>query len=136
MVSQNRGSVFKRTDNKANATTDTAKIDFFEIHPNFKVRVVGNGSNMTMIYLIAQPGATLREHKHPHEHLGYCLKGEGTFRIGDKTYVISKDYSFTIPPNIPHSLKITSKEEYVAIEVFSPSRPDLVRRTFKPEETK
>ena len=136
MVSQDRGSVLRRTDNKGNTTTDTTKNDFFEIHPNFKVRVVGNGSNMTMIYLIAQPGATLDEHKHPHEHLGYCLKGEGTFRIGDKTFTIRKDHSFTIPPNIPHSLKITGKEEYVAIEVFSPSRPDLLKRTFKPEETK
>ena len=135
MVSQNRGSVLRRPDNNANATTDTTKIDFFEIHPNFKVRVVGNGSNMTMIYLIAQPGATLHEHKHPHEHLGYCLKGEGTFRIGDKTYTVRKDHSFTIPPNIPHSLTITSKEVYVAIEVFSPARPDLLKKTFKPEET-
>jgi len=136
LVSQDRGGIFGRTDNKANATTDTTKIDFWEIHPNIKTRVIGNGSNMTMIYVIAQPGAAMPEHKHPHEQIGYCLKGEGTFRIGDKSYTIRKDHSFTIPPNIPHSLKITSKEEYVSIEVFSPSRPDLLRREFKPEETK
>ena len=136
MASHDKDSKSRGTNNQVTAPTDTTKLDLREVHPNFQVRVVGNGKNSTMIYVVAQPGASLGEHEHPHEQIGYCLKGGGKLTIGDKTYSINKDHSFIIPPNIPHSLTITSKEEYVAIEIFSPARPDLLKNTFKPDETK
>jgi mannose-6-phosphate isomerase-like protein (cupin superfamily) len=66
----------------------------------------------------------------------YCLQGEGTYRIGDRTALVRKDYTLLIPPNVPHSFKNTGKEDYIAIEVFSPVRPDLIRGEFSPEKLK
>jgi len=115
---------------------DTSKISFWQAHPNFNVRVAGSGERITMLYAVAHPGADSPEHKHPHEQIGYCLQGEATYRIGDKTVLVKKDYTYLIPPNVPHSSKITGKEDYVVIEVFSPSRPDLIRGEFAPEKLK
>jgi len=116
------------------AATDTSEISFWETHPNCRVRVVRNGKRMTMLYAVAQPGAEVPEHEHPHEQMGYCLQGEATFRMGGKTVLVKKGYTYLIPPNTLHSSKITGKEEYIVIEVFSPARPDLLRGEFAPEK--
>ncbi|MEM2942799.1 MAG: cupin domain-containing protein [Candidatus Bathyarchaeia archaeon] len=87
-----------------------------------------------MLYSITHPGPEIPEHKHPHEQMVYCLQGEGTYRVGGRMVPVRKDYTILIPPNMPHSFKVTSKEDYIAIEVFSPVRPDLIRGTFAPEK--
>jgi quercetin dioxygenase-like cupin family protein len=89
-----------------------------------------------MLYSITHPGSEIPEHKHPHEQIIYCLQGEGTYRVEGREVLVKKDYTLLIPPNVPHSLKKTGKEDYIAIEVFSPVRPDLIKGKFTPEKFK
>jgi quercetin dioxygenase-like cupin family protein len=115
---------------------DTSKISFWKTHPNCDVRVIGSGERITMLYSITHPGPENPGHKHPHEQMIYCLQGEGTYRVGDREVIVKKDYTLLIPPNVPHTLKKTGKEDYIAIEIFSPVRPDLIRGKFTPEKLK
>ena len=113
---------------------DTTKIDFWEPHPGSRMRVVGNGKNATLVYARLKPGSEVPEHKHPNEQIGYCLDGECTIRIGEKTYLIKKGYSWAIPQNRMHSMKISNDGEFVSVELFSPPRPDLLRKEFAPDK--
>ncbi|OGD53418.1 hypothetical protein A3K80_05360 [Candidatus Bathyarchaeota archaeon RBG_13_38_9] len=115
---------------------DTSQISLWRTHLTVDVRVVGSGERMTMLYSITHPGPPIPAHKHPNEQIVYCLQGEATYKLGDKTMFVKKDYTLLIPPNMPHSLTVSSKEDYVAIEVFSPIRPDLIRKEFTPEKLK
>lgn len=117
------------------AVTNTEQIAFWEPHSGGQLKMIGNGKNMTLAYSRIKPGAEIPEHKHPHEQLGYCLEGEASYRIGEKTFDVKKGYSIIIPANIIHSAKIIGKQEFVSIEAFSPPRPDLVRGKFAPEKT-
>lgn len=118
------------------AATDTEKLAFWEAHPGSRMRIVASGEKMTVVHAIIKPGSEIPRHSHPHEQIAYCLQGEATFWIGDKTFQIKKGYSFTIPPNLMHSGKIIGDQEYVSIEAFSPPRRDLLRGEFKPEESR
>jgi quercetin dioxygenase-like cupin family protein len=116
------------------SAVDTEKIAFWEGHPGSRMKVVGRGEKMTMVYARIKSGSDIPEHKHPQEQIAYCLQGEATFKIGDKTFLIEKGYSFLIPANTVHSGKVTSDEEYISVEAFSPPRTDLLRGEFKPEK--
>lgn len=116
------------------SAVDTAQLAFWEGHLGAHMKVVRSGEKMTMIYSRIEPGSEIPEHKHPQEQIAYCLQGEATFKIGDKTFLIKKGYSFLIPANIVHSGKITGDEEYICLESFSPPRTDLLRGEFKPEK--
>jgi quercetin dioxygenase-like cupin family protein len=48
---------------------------------------------------------------------------------------VKKGHSFLIPPNVVHSAKVGGKKEYVVVEVFSPTRPDLLKGEFAPEKS-
>jgi quercetin dioxygenase-like cupin family protein len=114
---------------------DTAEITPWETHPGCLVRVVGSGERMTMLYGKSKPGTEIPEHKHPHEQLGFCFEGQATYKIGNKTFLVKKGHSFLIPPNVVHSAKVGGKKEYVVVEVFSPTRPDLLKGEFAPEKS-
>ena len=117
------------------AVVNTEQINFWEPHPGGRLKIIGNGKNMTLAYSRIQSKAKIPEHKHPHEQFGYCLEGEARYTIGNKTYYVKKGYSIHIPANILHSAKIIGKQEFISIEAFSPPRLDLVKGKFAPEKS-
>jgi len=113
---------------------DTTKIDFWEPHPGSRMRVIGNGEHVTLVYARLKPGSDVPEHKHPSEQMGVCLQGEAIFIIDEKEFTVKEGFSWIIPENTTHSMKISEKEEFVSVELFSPPRPDLLRREFAPDK--
>ncbi len=75
----------------------------------------------------AFPNLTCTPHSHASGQITYMLKGKLKMRIGEEERIlVPGDFAY-IPPNIEHSIE--SGDEYVlALDIFSPPRPDIERR--------
>ncbi len=62
-------------------------------------------------------------HSHPHEQLGYLVKGEVTFTIGGEKRLLKVGDIWVIPGGVEHMVE-TGDVDSLAIDVFSPVRED------------
>ena len=64
-------------------------------------------------------------HHHPHEQTSYVAKGELIVYIGDEEHHLQAGDIFYVPSNVPHTVKILSKEVRL-IDNFNPIREDFL----------
>jgi len=84
------------------------------------------GQYMTLSVVDMEPGAMIPEHQHPHEQIGYMVRGGGVFRIGGQTYQVQAGQMWRIPGHTPHEV-LAGPEGLRAIDVFYPIREDMRR---------
>lgn len=72
----------------------------------------------------AEPGATVPEHSHPHEQIGFIYEGTLTCLIDDETIEVGPMEAFVIPGNKPHAFENRGDTRVFGVDVFSPARPD------------
>jgi quercetin dioxygenase-like cupin family protein len=96
---------------------------------SMKTLVYGEATLMTEFRL--SRGAVLPEHAHPHEQIGYLVRGSIKLFIGEKSKLLTAGDSWCVPSNVVHRAEIL--EDSVAIEVFSPARTEYVQYAF-PED--
>ena len=87
------------------------------------------GDEASLQHFRIEPGATVPEHDHHHEQLGFVSAGELTFLVeGDdgerEELVVGPGDSYVIPGGEPHGAENRGDEEVRGIDVFSPARPD------------
>ncbi|WP_455276848.1 cupin domain-containing protein [[Eubacterium] cellulosolvens] len=114
------------------SSINTEEVNSFRAHTGCRLRVIGNGKNITLTHCTNRAGTEIPEHKHPSEQIGYCIDGEAKLKIGDKMFHIKSGYTYVIPPDTLHSAKIMF--DFEVIEAFSPIRSDLLNKEFAPEK--
>ena len=66
-------------------------------------------------------------HSHPQEQISYVVSGELIVFIGDEQTRLGPGDMFTVPPNIPHSIRLLTK--YVRlVDTFHPIRDDFLHQ--------
>lgn len=65
-------------------------------------------------------------HTHPHEQSSYVAKGELMVFIGDEEHRLEEGDAFTVPSNVPHTVKILSPEVRL-VDSFQPIREDFLK---------
>ena len=83
-----------------------------------------HGDRTLMVEFRLQKGAVLPLHSHPHEQIGYLVKGHIRLMIGAEAHDVQQGDSWCIPGDVLHCAEII--EESVAVEVFSPVREDYL----------
>jgi quercetin dioxygenase-like cupin family protein len=83
-----------------------------------------HGNRTLMVEFKLQKDASLPMHSHPHEQIGYLVKGWIQLTIDSEVYDITPGDSWCIPGGIQHGAEIMM--DSVAIEVFSPVREDYL----------
>ena len=81
------------------------------------------GERMTMAVVDLEPNASLPEHHHENEQLGFVIKGSMEFRIGSEKRVIHAGDTYVIPSHVPHEATAGPQGATVA-DVFAPVRAD------------
>lgn len=89
------------------------------------MRVI-SGDNIMLVLNELDSRATPSLHKHGHEQMTYILTGECDFVIGDEVLKLKAGDVVPIKPNVEHSLKVTSKEPVLNLDVFYPVRQDFL----------
>lgn len=64
-------------------------------------------------------------HHHPHEQVSYVVAGELLIYIDGEPTKLGPGDMFTVPPNIPHSVKLISKHVRL-VDTFTPLREDFI----------
>ncbi|WP_254272072.1 cupin domain-containing protein [Haloarcula marina] len=82
------------------------------------------GEAMSVQHFHIDPGAAVPEHSHPHEQVGFVVKGTLTFRVGGETFVVGPGDSYVIPGGETHSAENRRDDPVTGIDVFSPPRTD------------
>jgi len=85
-------------------------------------RVV-TGERMTLAVVELEPGATVPEHKHENEQLGFVISGTITMRIGSETLELHPGDTYSIPSNVPHEAT-AGIDGSTVVDAFAPSRAD------------
>jgi quercetin dioxygenase-like cupin family protein len=70
-------------------------------------------------------GAIANVHSHPHEQIGYVIKGSLELEINGKKKNIMSGDSFYVSPNMPHG--VTALEETTVLDIFTPQREDFLK---------
>jgi quercetin dioxygenase-like cupin family protein len=81
------------------------------------------GERMTLAVIDLEPNATVPEHKHDNEQLGFVINGSITMRVGSEKRELHAGETYTIPSNVPHEAAAGS-EGATVVDVFAPLRAD------------
>jgi quercetin dioxygenase-like cupin family protein len=81
------------------------------------------GERMTLAVVDLEPDATVPEHKHENEQLGFVITGTITMRIGTEKRELHPGDTYTIPGNVPHEATAGS-EGATVVDAFAPLRAD------------
>lgn len=98
--------------------------------PGVYRRVLNTGDRTMVVEVSFENGATVPEHTHPHEQIGYLSSGRLSFQIGDEVRVLEQGDSWLVPSNVPHV--VTALAPSVAIDCFSPPREDFLPPSEQP----
>ena len=81
------------------------------------------GERMTLAVVDLEPDATVPEHKHENEQLGFVISGTLTMRIGSEERELHAGDTYTIPSNVPHEAS-AGGEGATVVDAFAPLRAD------------
>ena len=84
--------------------------------------------NMTTLGSFLPAGVIKPSHSHPEAQIYLVISGRMRVTIGNETMVLSAGDTAIVPGNVSHVTEVL--EDTMEIEVFSPARPELVRRYF------
>ncbi|WP_018248693.1 cupin domain-containing protein [Orenia marismortui] len=77
--------------------------------------------NAQIMNLVLSPGDVVPEHSVPVDVFFYIVEGKGTLQIGDEESVVEAKDIIICPPNTKMSLKADQEEEFVVLNVKTPS---------------
>lgn len=89
-------------------------------------RRVFSGEKSMMVLNELLPSAKPALHQHSHEQLTYIIQGSARFVIGNEVVDLVEGDVILVPPNVPHSMEVTSDEPVLNLDVFSPIREDYL----------
>jgi quercetin dioxygenase-like cupin family protein len=111
------------------ATTSTE--GFEPALPGIERRTLVYGQLTLATEFRMQAGSTLPLHKHPCEQTGYLVSGRMRMTIAGEQFDATRGASWCIPADVLHGAEIL--EDSVAIEIFSPVRPDYLPAADQPK---
>lgn len=102
----------------------TSDVDATEAVPGVHLSLLAAGDAMNVQRFVVEPGATVPEHQHPHEQVGYVVEGTLTFVVDGEELPCGPGDGYAIPGDEPHAAENRSDDRVVGIDVFSPPRTD------------
>ncbi len=89
-----------------------------------ELALLATGQEANIQHFRIGPGATVPEHSHPHEQLGYLMRGELAFVVDGEEVVVEAGDSYRLTGDEPHAVENGSDTVAEGIDVFSPPRTD------------
>ena len=95
-----------------------------EVEPGVHLAQLVAGEGMSVQHVRVEPGATVPEHSHHHEQVGYVYAGELTFLLADGEVTVEPDEGYGLSGGEVHGAKNRGEETVLTVDVFNPPRPD------------
>lgn len=88
-------------------------------------KILATGGTMMTVQFTFEKDAVGAPHSHPHEQVGYVVKGRFTITLGDQVDTIEEGDSYYVPSNIQHG--VVALEDGILLDVFTPQREDFLK---------
>jgi len=95
--------------------------------PGVRRRILQAQGRLMLMEVAFEANAAGYEHSHEHEQISYCIAGRFEYSLAEHVHVLSTGESIYVPGNARHGAK--ALEAGTLIDVFTPVREDLLRRT-------
>jgi quercetin dioxygenase-like cupin family protein len=86
--------------------------------------ILASGGKLMTVKFTFQKGAIGSLHSHPHEQVGYILKGTFEFEMDGKKQILNAGDSYYVKPDTQHGVK--ALEDAAILDVFTPLREDFL----------
>ncbi len=90
--------------------------------PGLTRRTLAQGQAMMLCEFTFEAHVEIPVHSHPHEQVGYVVKGRVEMTIEGKKYALKQGDSYYAPSNVPHGA--LTLEPTVIVDTFCPPRED------------
>ena len=87
-------------------------------------KVLLHGGKLMAVEFTFAAGTVIPPHSHPHEQIGYFVKGRFEMTVGGETRVVEAGDSYYAPSGVLHGVKVL--EDGMVLDVFSPPREDFL----------
>lgn len=89
-------------------------------------KVLSYSENIMSVELHFEKGAIGAPHHHPHEQIGYIVKGSLIFKEeGKEGKVLKTGDTYYISPCVTHGIE--ALEDTVLLDIFTPMRKDFIK---------
>ena len=103
---------------------DMAVVPVKSLVEGVTIKVV-HGERIMLSFVDFEAGASVPEHIHPHEQMGYVIAGEVEFDINGEKKRCQPGDAYIIPSNIHHTVKVSSDGPAKVLDIFSPPREEF-----------
>ena len=93
-----------------------------EIFEGVSIRVAW-GEKMMMSFVDLMPYSIVPHHSHPHEQMGFVLKGNFELTIVEERRLLKEGDAYLIPSGVGHSIKAQAIKSRT-LEIFCPPREE------------
>ena len=102
-----------------------AEVKGDEIVPGAVRKVLVYSDKMMMIHNEAPPGGKL-SHSHPHEQMGYMVKGKAKLTASGEEVILKVGDSYFLESNEHHEFEVVGDESAIILDIFYPPREDYL----------
>ena len=95
-------------------------IDGVDLGEGVRRKILASGGSMMTVQCDFAEGSVGYLHTHPHEQVGYVVKGRFQATLDGKTTIIEAGDTYYVSPNVEHG--VVALEEGVLLDVFTPQR--------------
>jgi len=94
--------------------------------PGVKRKILATGGGMMTVQFTFDRGSIGALHSHPHEQIGFVVKGKFEFTLEGKASILDVGDSYYVPSGAVHGAK--ALEDGILLDVFTPQREDFLPR--------
>jgi len=87
-------------------------------------KILASGGTMMTVQFAFEKGAVGTPHTHPHEQVGYVLRGRFELTLGNDRTILEAGDTYYVPSNCVHC--VVALEDGVLLDVFTPQRQDFL----------
>lgn len=99
-----------------------AAVETAEPIDGVQLRLLASGEGANVQEYRIEPGGAVPEHSHPHEQLGYLVRGELWFLVDGEEIVVEAGDGYRFAGNESHAVENRGETVAEGIDVFSPPR--------------
>lgn len=103
----------------------SADVAWDTVGEGMRRQVLGHGTDLMIVRVEFEQGATGLLHHHPHRQATYIVAGLFEVTVGAETTELGVGDVFYAPTNVPHSVRAI--QAGTLVDVFTPIREDFLR---------
>lgn len=88
-------------------------------------KILARGGKMMSVEVVFEKGAVGAPHSHPHEQIGYVVKGSFEYTSEGKTTILHAGDTYYVEPDVVHG--VVALEDGILLDIFTPQREDFLK---------